>query len=191
MKENLEKTLSFGGLLNQVEIAQIVQEFEFLKLKSGDHFIHQDKRSSELGIIDSGIMRAYIASDDLQEATKHFLRLNQFAMDIPSFYDRQPATVSIQAVTETNLLVINRAKWNLVCENVPKLFIFAKTFSEITFLNKIKDSDYLRFGTAKEKYAEFMSRYPDLALAVPLQYIASYLQITPQSLSRIRKQSVH
>jgi hypothetical protein len=57
----------------------------------------------------------------------------------------------------------------------------------LTFLNKIKDADFLRFGTAKEKYAEFVRRYPDLALSVPLQYIASYLQITPQSLSRIRK----
>lgn len=184
------QTLQFGGLLNPDEIEHIAEVFELRKLKSGDHFIKQDKRSAELGFIDQGIIRAYISSDDLQEATKHFLRPNQFAMDIPSFYDDLPATVSMQAVTDTHLLVINRNNWYQLCEEVPKLFVFAKTFSEFTFLNKIKDSDYLRFGTAKEKYAEFMHRYPDLALSVPLQYIASYLQITPQSLSRIRKQSL-
>jgi CRP-like cAMP-binding protein len=136
------------------------------------------------------VLCAYISSNDLNEATKHFLRRNQFVMDIPSFYDSLPATVSMQAVTDTDLLVINRTTWCQLCENVPKLYIFAKTFSEFTFLNKVKDSDYLLFGTAKEKYAEFLRRYPDLALSVPLQYIASYLQITPQSLSRIRKQSL-
>jgi CRP-like cAMP-binding protein len=189
MKENLIQTLGFGGLLNQDEIRQIAEEFEFRPVKAGDHFIVQDSRSSELAFIDHGIMRAYISSDNLQEATKHFLRRNQFAMDIPSFYDDLPATVSIQAVTETHLLVINRTTWQQLCAAVPKLFLFTKTFSELTFLNKIKDTDYLRFGTAKEKYLEFVRRYPDLALSVPLQYIASYLQITPQSLSRIRKQS--
>ncbi len=54
-------------------------------------------------------------------------------------------------------------------------------------LNKIKDNDFLNFRTAADKYREFVKRYPDLALYVPQQYIASYLKITPQSLSRIRK----
>lgn len=178
-------------MLNPGEIEHVAEVFKFRKLKSGDHFIEQNKRSAELAFVEFGIMRDYISSEDLQEATKHFIRRNQFAMDIPSFYDDLPATVSIQAVANTHLLVITRTTWYQLCEDVPKLFVFAKTFSEFTFLNKIKDTDYLRFGTAKEKYAEFVRRYPDLALSVPLQYIASYLQITPQSLSRIRKQSIY
>ncbi len=187
MKENLIQALNFGGLLNQDEIEHAAEVFTLRKLKSGDHFICQGKRFSELAFIDAGVLRVYLSADGNREATNHFLRRNQFAMDIPSFYDELPATVSIQAVTDTNLLVINRKIWEHLCESIPKIFIFAKTLSELTFLNKIKDADYLRFGTAKEKYAEFVRRYPDLALSVPLQYIASYLQITPQSLSRLRK----
>ncbi|WP_170827259.1 cyclic nucleotide-binding domain-containing protein [Arcticibacter eurypsychrophilus] len=53
-----------------------------------------------------------------------------------------------------------------------------------------KDNDFLHFGTAKERYDQFVKRYPDLALSVPLQCIASYLRITPQSFSRIRKEAV-
>lgn len=190
MNDNLVKTLNFGGLLSQDEIEQISGFFELHKLKSGEHFIQQEKYASEMGFVDNGIMRVYISTENLLEATTHFIRQNQFAMDITSFYDNQPATVSIQAVMDTDLLVINRKNWNHLIESIPKFFLFAKTFSEFTFLNKIKDSDFLRFGTAKEKYIEFVNRYPDLALYVPLQYIASYLQITPQSLSRIRKQSI-
>jgi len=63
-------------------------------------------------------------------------------------------------------------------------------FSESTLLNKIKDNDFLNFGSAKIKYLEFVKRYPALAQQVPQQYIASYLKITPQSLSRIRNELV-
>ncbi|MDH5604324.1 MAG: hypothetical protein OEY51_10300 [Cyclobacteriaceae bacterium] len=62
-----------------------------------------------------------------------------------------------------------------------------ESLTEATLLNKIKDNDFLNYGTAKDKYQEFIKRYPDLIREVPQQYIASYLKITPQSLSRIRK----
>jgi CRP-like cAMP-binding protein len=187
MTESLSKSLAFGGVLNAAEISKVADAFELRHLKAGDHFIEHYQRGSEMAFIDEGVARVYISADDLREATMHFLRVNQFAMDIPSFYEDLPATVSIQAVTNMKILVINRTTWHDLCDRVPKLFMLAKMIGEVTFLNKIKDADYLRFGTAKEKYAEFVRRYPDLALSVPLQYIASYLQITPQSLSRLRK----
>jgi hypothetical protein len=70
---------------------------------------------------------------------------------------------------------------------MPTLYIFIKSITEAQLLNKIKDNDFLNFGDAKTKYVEFIKRYPLLLQQVPQQYIASYLKITPQSLSRIRK----
>jgi hypothetical protein len=70
---------------------------------------------------------------------------------------------------------------------IPKLFILSKLLTQVALLNNLKDSDFLHFGTAKQKYEEFVKRYPDLVLSVPQHYIASYLRITPQSLRRIRK----
>ena len=109
-------------------------------------------------------------------------------MEFESFYDNKPATSGMQAVTEARLLTINRNGWNRLSEQVPKLFLLTKSLTEMTLMNKVKDNDFMYFGTARQRYDEFVKRYPDLALAVPLQYIASYLHITPQSLSRIRKQ---
>lgn len=189
MKEQLISTLGFGGILSQEEATRLASFFEFRKLKATEHFITQHKKSKELAFIRSGIMRSYVQSSDLQESTRYFYRPGQFVMDIPSFYDHLPSSTSIQAATEVELLVINSQQWLELCEEMPKLILLAKTISELTFLNKIKDSDFLRFGTSKQKYDEFVKRYPDLALAVPQQYIASYLQITPQSLSRLRKGS--
>ena len=72
-------------------------------------------------------------------------------------------------------------------EEIPNMFLLMKSLSEAALLNKIRDNDFLSFGTATEKYREFQKRYPDLADTVPLRYIANFLHITPQSLSRIRR----
>ena len=65
-----------------------------------------------------------------------------------------------------------------------------ESLTEATLLNKIKDNDFLNYGTAKDKYQEFLKWYPDLMREVPQNYIASYLKITLRSLSRIRKDIV-
>lgn len=132
-------------------------------------------------------MRGYIVSAAGEEATKYFLRENQFMMDIESYYNNTPSENAMQAMVPTQLLVIKRQAWNKMIEAMPKLYILTKSLTEAALLNKIKDNDFLNFGTASEKYREFIKRYPDVALQVPQQYIASYLKITPQSLSRIRK----
>jgi len=95
--------------------------------------------------------------------------------------------MGMQALTEARLLTINRNSWNRLSEQVPKLFLLTKSLTKMTLMNKVKDNDFMYFGAARQRYDEFVSRYPDLALAVPLQYIASYLHITPQSSSRIHK----
>lgn len=187
MKENMVQALNFGGVLNADEIERIASAFHPRKLKPGEHFIRLGEVCKEIGFISQGVLRIYLLHDELEEATKYFLRRNQFVMDIRSFYDNLPADDGVQAVTEADLLVVSRFEWRKLTAEIPKLFILAKTLTETALLNKIKDNDYLHFGTARQKYEEFVRRYPDLALSVPLQYIASYLQITPQSLSRLRK----
>jgi len=187
MLDELKSALGFGGVLHPEEIQQIVAAFKPRILKAGDHFIRQNKPSNELAFITEGVMRIYITHDDVQEATKYFMRINQFSMDIRSFYDHSLADASVQAVVETKLLVTNRLECQRLSEAIPKLYMLTKSLTEVTLLNKIKDNDYLHFGTAKQKYEEFLRRYPDLAKVVPLQYIATYLQIAPQSLSRLRK----
>lgn len=188
--DNLGKALSFGGILNTDEIELITNHFKIKPLKAGEHFFKPGDVADELGFVDNGIFRVYIPGPEFDEATKYFMRKNQFMMEFESFYDNKPATSGIQAVTEARLLTINRGDWNHLGGQVPKLFLLTKSITEITLINKVKDNDFMHFGNARQRYDEFVKRYPDLALAVPLQYIASYLRITPQSLSRIRKQPV-
>jgi CRP-like cAMP-binding protein len=110
--KNLSQALSFGGILNDEEITYITGCFEEQLCRPGDHFFTPGQISDRLGFVDAGIFRVYIANGEDEEATKYFLRKNQFMMDVESFYNNTPTDSGIQAVTEARLLLIDRAGWN-------------------------------------------------------------------------------
>lgn len=186
--ERIRTALSFGGILPEERLDYLLTFLEERQLKPGEEFLPIGNVSNEIGFIDEGILRCYGIGKQGEEVTKYFIRQNQFAVNLESYYDAIPSESALQAVVPTKIYSVKRTVWNRLAEEVPKLYILTKTLTEATLLNKIKDNDFLNFGTAKDKYQEFLNRYPDLALQVPLAYIASYLKITPQSLSRIRKQ---
>ena len=187
MMESLHSALSFGGILPRESIQKIISFFVPKKFKSNDYFLNAGKVANEIGFVDTGIFRSFATGRGGEEVTKYFIRQNQFMVDLESYYEQKPSESSLQAVVESKLFVISRSSWTRLNEDIPKLYILTKSLTEATLLNKIKDNDFLNYGTAKDKYQEFIKRYPDLIREVPQQYIASYLKITPQSLSRIRK----
>ena len=185
--DKLKAALSFGGILPTESIAYIGSHFEQKRLKANDHFLDFGRTSHEFGFVDSGAFRSYSLSSAGEEVTKYFIRQNQFLVDLESYYSQKPGDCALQAVTDAQVFTMKRFVWDKLTEEVPKLYILTKSLTEAALLNKMKDNDFLNYGTAVDKYQEFLKRYPDLALSVPQQFIASYLKITPQSLSRIRK----
>ncbi|UZR97932.1 Crp/Fnr family transcriptional regulator [Chondrinema litorale] len=184
----LHRAMSFGGILPQQSIDYVVDHFKPLSLKANENFQSHGVVAHEVGFVLEGVLRNFSYSKNGDDVTKYFIRQNQFAVDLESYYSLKPSETILQAVVDAQLLVIKRQVWDRLNEEVPKLYILTKSLTEATLLNKIKDNDFLNFGTAKEKYLEFVNRYPELVKTVPQQYIASYLKITPQSLSRIRKE---
>lgn len=187
-EEKLKSALSFGGILLPDDIQRSMEYYRVRKLKPGEFFLAAGQVAREIGFMSEGILRVYATDSDGLEVTKYFIRENQFAVNLESYYADMPSENAMQAVVPTTLLVIQRHDLERLNEEVPRFYIFSKTISEAQLLNKLRDNDFLNFGTAKQKYVEFVRRYPDLAMYVPQHQIASYLKITPQSLSRIRKE---
>lgn len=188
--EKLKSVLGFGGILSKQDIDSIASNFKNKKFKADEHFQNFDKIVNEIAFVESGILRVYATLQNGSEVTKYFIRENQFFVDLESYYIAKPSTDAIQAVVNTELYTISKPVLEKLSNEIPNMYIFIKSITEVALLNKIKDNDFLNFGDAKTKYLEFIKRYPVLAQQVPQQYIASYLKITPQSLSRIRKELV-
>lgn len=186
--EKLKSVLGFGGILSRDDIAHVADQFRNKKLKANEHFQQFHEIVKEIAFVESGIFRVYAADPSGNEVTKYFIRENQFFVDLESYYTAKPATDALQAVVDSELYTIHKSVIEKLSSEIPNLYIFIKTVTEATLMSKIKDNDFLNFGDSKTKYLEFVKRYPNLAQHVPQQYIASYLKITPQSLSRIRKE---
>ena len=185
--EKLKSALRFGGILLKDDIEEIVSHFQVRTLEGGMHFSESAKIANEIGFIDSGIFRSYSFGENGEETTNYFYQENQFIVDLISYYGREPSNYPLQAVVKSCIFYIQKPQWESLIEKIPQLFVLSKSLSESLLLSKIKDNDFKNFGNATEKYKEFIRRYPELALQVPQHYIASYLKITPQSFSRIRR----
>lgn len=186
--EKLKAALSFGGILSEKDIAKTASMFQPKDLKAEEYFQQFGKIADKIAFVEKGVLRLFGTNEQGDDVTKYFVRENQFIANIMSYYSSQPATEAICAVTASTIFYISFAAFEKLFDEIPNLNIFFKSVSESALLNKIKDNDFLNFGNAKTKYREFVRRYPSLVQQVPQQYIASYLKITPQSLSRIRNE---
>lgn len=186
--DKLKSILSFGGILTREEIDYIIPFFKYSKLKANEHFLEFQKIAHEIAFVESGILRVYSVDPKGNDITKHFITENQFFVDLESYYAVKPATEAFQAVVVAELMTIHKCVIEKLSNEIPNFYIFIKSITEVALLNKIKNNDFLHFGNAKTRYLEFIKRHPVIAQQAPQQHIASYLKITPQSLSRIRKE---
>ncbi|MDR0265427.1 MAG: Crp/Fnr family transcriptional regulator [Sphingobacterium sp.] len=182
--EKLKAALSFGGLLAASDIDLLAASFKLREVKAGTYIEELHEVASEILFVESGVGVDASGND----ITKHFIKEHQFFANLESYYTKQPATEAIQTVIASKIYTIAFSAFERYFQSIPNLYVYFKTLSEASLLQKIKDNDFLNYGDAKTKYLELLRRYPAIVQQVPQQYIASYLKITPQSLSRIRRE---
>jgi len=108
--------------------------------------------------------------------------------DMYSFLTQQPARYTIDALEETEVIYIEQKKWETLFERVPKFERFFRMLLQNAFIVNQERIIAAMSSTAEERYLHFLQRYPQFEQRIPQHQIASFLGITPESLSRIRKQ---
>lgn len=165
----------------------IVKAFEPMRVKEGDTLLPMKSVARQLFFITNGVLRIMAQNDKGSEVTYFFLKENQFCTILYSFNNNTIAEESIQAACDTELLVISKNNLLALYEKLPYLKGMIDQISQHTLMEKIKTRNaYLGYDSS-ERYRLFLERQPEVAMRVPLTDIASYLGVTPQSLSRIRK----
>ncbi len=166
----------------------IIQSFEQRELKEGDCLLQSGDIAKNLFFIAAGVLRIVTTNERGVEATCFFLKENQFCTILNSFNNEVAAPEGIQAACDSVVLVISKTTLLALYKQIPYLKALIDQVMQQTLLDKIQTRNaYLGYDAAT-RYRLFLTRQPDIALKVPLNDIASYLGITPQSLSRIRKQ---
>lgn len=135
----------------------------------------------------SGCLRAYYVDDEGFEHITQFAIEDWWISDLGSFLTQTPATLTIDALEDSEVLQIDLPSLEQLYTKVPKFERFFRILLQNAFVaqqRRILDGIAL---TAEERYHEFASRYPGFLRRIPQKHVAAYLGITPEFLSRIRR----
>lgn len=157
-----------------------------VKLKKNTTILKVGKVENYLSFISQGIIRLYIPREE-SDLTFGFLFDNEFVTAYDSFLTQSPSEYQIETLTETTLWKISNKDLQEVYERTTKGNIIGRKMAEKMFLLKSKRELALLSKTAEQRYLDLFSERPKLLQQIPLKYIASYIGVTPQALSRIRK----
>ncbi len=135
--------------------------------------------------IKKGALRIYYFKDGI-DVTESFEFENAIVARAESLFSGKPSRKAIQAIEDTELIAISSPALFKLYDDYPQLErLFRKLFEE-AYVKTVNRLESLQFHTAEERYQNLLNDHPDVLKRVPLKFIASYLGITPVSLSRIR-----
>jgi len=169
------------------EMESIENAFEDLHLKKGEFLAEEGKICRTIGFIVKGRLRNFYFDEQANEKTCFFASDNTFISSYTSFLTKTPSFENIEAIEDSQLKVISMQGLEELSNAVPKIHIFRRIMSENMYIIMEKRIQSLQSATALERYEKILKENPDIMLSVPLQYTASFLGITPQHLSRLRK----
>jgi len=186
MKEFVDYIQQFG-YLNQQQIDVVLSKARTLDLQKGEYFSEAGKIPKYVGFILEGVLCVCYFNSKGEKVAHSFVDENNFVWDQQKFETQVAACDYIEAITCCKLLVFTKNDWdeigrivdgwNTITDRILKNFLF-KT---------IERRSPLVSEDATTRYLSFIDHSPQLMNRVPLSLIASYLGITQQSLSRIRK----
>lgn len=180
-------------ILNQISVSTksmetILVSFKLIKIKKGDYLLESGKICQQMAYITSGYLRMYNIANG-KEITLWIGSEGKFITSVSSFVFQTSNLWNIQAITDCELLVIERDTHFKLCKKEPKWLEFDNILLAHSFALLEKSMFQQLHTTAKQRFESLLQEQPTLFNYVPLQYIASMLGITPESLSRLRKHS--
>lgn len=171
---------------NQNELEEILPYIEVVRLKKNEILINEGDVASLIAFTNKGYLRVFFNHNG-EEITRDITPLNSFATALPSFVTQTPSYEIISAITDCELFVIKKVDLDTLYDTYPKWERLGRRIVEEMFVDVQRRLYLFITETAETRYKLFIKRYPDMVHDVPLKYIADYLGIKIQSLSRLRK----
>ncbi|PWN58379.1 Crp/Fnr family transcriptional regulator [Chryseobacterium viscerum] len=182
----LEKFIASKGHISTAKMELIKSCFKLMKTKRNEILIQYDEVCKYYYFINSGCIRLFTTTKDGLDNSRYFAFEGNFATALPSFIDQKPAEEYVQTIEKSELLCISRKDFYNLVETIPE---FSKIYTEILELGFITAQKRI-YGfqgfDAMEKVKWLMEYQPQLLLRVSNRMVASYLGMSPSTLSRVR-----
>ena len=158
-----------------------------LKFKRGTKIVAEGEVCENLYYIEKGLTRQYYTKNG-KEVTEHLEYEGGIVMCIESFFLREPSHLILETLEPSKIYAIPYDKLQELTRTSYEFCKLMFAFLEHSLISSQRKADTLRFESAKERYVRTLHDHPDLIRRAPLHHIASFLQMTPETLSRVRKE---
>jgi len=165
--------------IGSVSILKTLRKHQYL-LQAGDVWRYN-------AFVCHGCLRAYRVDNKGTEHILHFATENWWTGDRESLLTGNPAASNIDALENSEVILIGKENFDQLCQQIPAFNAMIQAILEKSFIVNQNRLHAAMSFTAEQKYLNFLEKYPNLVLRIPQHMIASYLGITPETLSRIRK----
>lgn len=186
MFDILEKFLKRKTDVDDLTLKKIISYFKIIHTKRNQILLSSDEICKNYYFINKGCIRLFTTDKEGNENSRYFAFKENFATALPSFIDQKPAEEYLQTIQKSELLYISRTDFYYLVSTVPQ---FAKIYTEILehgFIMAQKRIYGFQGFDATEKVKWIIKHQPELLLNVSNKMVASYLGISPSTLSRIK-----
>jgi len=172
-------------LLPKEELTQLQSIIEYREVPKGELLLSEGQVTKHIFYVQSGMLRQFYYKGG-RDITEHFTTKGFLTFCIVSLFKQEPTQLMIEALEDSSIYSIEYRKLEVLSIAYPLLAKLLRGFLEISLIISQEKADSWRFETAKERYERFIREYPEAAKRASVNHIASYLLMTPESLSRIR-----
>lgn len=172
--------------VTEAELEQILACFKPVKAEKGELLIAHGQTQQKTFFVLKGCVRIFFIDDAGQDATRYFAFENQFATALVSFITTQPTEEIIQAVEASELLCITQKDFYRLLEQIPAWEKFYRSYLEKAYVNNTNRLMSLLTMDALSRYRLLLERSPVVVQRLPNKLVASYLNISQETLSRLK-----
>ncbi len=175
---------SFG--FDEDEFSRLLQCFTVKTIAKKGFYLKAGAICNAKAYLNKGCARNFVVDELGHERILFFAFDDWWLGDFESYYNGTPGTNYVQMLEDSELLIISKEKFEKLEQEIPKLKLWYSKKIPPAASASLKRIEELRTLSAEQRYLNLMEKQPEVFQRVPLQYIASHLNIEPQSLSRMR-----
>lgn len=181
--KNIEKHIA----LSAADKKLLSETFHVKKLKRKQFLLEAGDIARFTYFVTKGCLRTYFTDKDGEEHVLGFSIEDWWAGDIAGFTKEEPSIFSIDALEDSEVLFTDRSGMEKLYVAIPQLEKYFRIIFQNALAAQFQRINYTNSFTAEERYVAFQKKYPQFDRRIPQKYLASYLGITPEFLSKLKK----
>ena len=172
--------------LNEDNKKILLSSMEKRDIKKGVPIINEGEKNNLIGFISSGLFRSYLKTESGEQLTLDFFQMGSFFTDLNSYYLMSQSKVNVEAVVDSTVFFLDRKTITELYKLIPEFYKFEIIYKEKISLCLLSFQKKINHLGAYDSYKLFSKTYKQALCESPKKYIASFLGISPFTLSRIK-----